>query len=67
MATRHVPIKPYLANSITSTASGAAICLSVGPNWCTQLYSIDEEGNKCTAEIILGKSVVIISKLKKNA
>lgn len=60
MATRHVPIKPYLANSTTSTASGAAICLSIEPNWCAQLYSVETEGNKCTAQFILGKSVVII-------
>lgn len=32
---------PHLADSTTSTASGAAICLSIGPKWCTQLYSID--------------------------
>lgn len=39
---------PHLANSTTSTASGAAICLTVGPNLCTQLYSIDSGGNKNT-------------------
>lgn len=31
----------YLANSTTSTASGAAICLSAEPNWCMQLWSND--------------------------
>lgn len=60
MATRHVPIKAYLANSTMSTASGAAICLSVGPNWCTQLSRINAEGNKDTPGFILGKCVVIM-------
>lgn len=29
--------KTHLANSTTRTASGAAICPIMGPNWCTQL------------------------------
>lgn len=39
---------PHLANSTTSTASGAAICLIIGPNWCTKLYSRGREGSKST-------------------
>lgn len=49
MVTSSVTIKtPHLANSTMSTASGAAICLNAGPNWCAQLHSSDREGNKST-------------------
>ena len=49
MVTSYVSIKnPHLANSTTSTASGAAICLIKGSMRCTQLYTTDRERKRNT-------------------
>lgn len=59
---------PHLAVSTTSAASGAAICLSVGSNWCTQLWSGAEQAASllvCSVEELTTAAISITAEERR--
>lgn len=61
---------PHLAVSTTSAASGAAICLSAGSNWCTQLWSGVEQAASllvCSDEAFTTSAISIMAEERQGS
>lgn len=59
---------PHLAVSTMSATSGAAICLSAGSNWCTQLWSGVEQAASllvCSDEVLTTSPISIMAEERR--